>query len=260
MTSARIRSSVSSSVTRRPRASRYSKPRPRRRDARSRRTRSSHAAGDPCRRRSLHGDAQTRLRLALRAGTFRRDASAHARPRRVLGRRPPPARRALREAPRHARDRRAGRVLARRHRRAPRQAHVLRRRRPARARPAEAHRPARLATSPRPARSCRPARATASSSARAFASGSSRRRPRSSTTSTTSRFCTPDPERTAAAFERYGLQRASLGSVEVGGARLVFVHGEPEPTERPLLNHLGLLVESAEAHRRRAESLGLEVE
>ena len=38
------------------------------------------------------------------------------------------------------------------------------------------------------------------------------------------------------------------------------MHGEPEPTERPLLNHLGLLVESADAHRRRAESLGLEIE
>jgi catechol 2,3-dioxygenase-like lactoylglutathione lyase family enzyme len=73
-------------------------------------------------------------------------------------------------------------------------------------------------------------------------------------------FSTADPERSAAAFERYGLQRASLGSVEVGGARLVFVHGEPEPARRPLLNHLGLLVESAEAHRRQAESLGLEVE
>src|SRR5262245_19739796 len=73
-------------------------------------------------------------------------------------------------------------------------------------------------------------------------------------------FTTPDPERTAAGFERYGLQRASLGSVEVGGARLVFVAGETEPTERPLLNHLGLLVESAEAHRRRAESLGIEIE
>jgi catechol 2,3-dioxygenase-like lactoylglutathione lyase family enzyme len=73
-------------------------------------------------------------------------------------------------------------------------------------------------------------------------------------------FYSPDPERTAAAFERYGLQRASLGSVEVGGARLVFVAGDHEATERPVLNHLGLLVESAEAHRKRAESLGLEVE
>ena len=42
-------------------------------------------------------------------------------------------------------------------------------------------------------------------------------------------FSTPDPEQTAASFERYGLQRASLGSVEVGGARLVFVNGEPAP-------------------------------
>ena len=73
-------------------------------------------------------------------------------------------------------------------------------------------------------------------------------------------FSTPDPEQTAASFERYGLQRASLGSVEVGGARLVFVNGEPASAERPLLNHLGLLVESAEDHRRRAEALGIEVE
>jgi catechol 2,3-dioxygenase-like lactoylglutathione lyase family enzyme len=73
-------------------------------------------------------------------------------------------------------------------------------------------------------------------------------------------FLTPDPERTAAAFERYGLQRASLGSVEVGGARLVFVNGEAASAERPLLNHLGLLVESADDHRRWAEALGIEVE
>src|SRR4051794_16861892 len=73
-------------------------------------------------------------------------------------------------------------------------------------------------------------------------------------------FVTPDPERTAAAFERYGLERASLGAVAVGGARLVFVHGEPAPTSAPVLNHLGLLVESAEHHRRQAEALGIEVD
>ena len=73
-------------------------------------------------------------------------------------------------------------------------------------------------------------------------------------------FLTPDPERTAAAFERYGLERTSLGSVEVGGARLDFCAGESAMGERPLLNHLGLLVESADAHRREAEARGLEIE
>ena len=73
-------------------------------------------------------------------------------------------------------------------------------------------------------------------------------------------FLSPDPERTAAAFERYGLQRTSLGAVEVGGAQLVFVNGEPDSGSAPLLNHLGLLVDSAEHHRRLAESLGIEIE
>jgi catechol 2,3-dioxygenase-like lactoylglutathione lyase family enzyme len=75
-------------------------------------------------------------------------------------------------------------------------------------------------------------------------------------------FLTADPEQTATSFERYGLERRSLGAVEVGGAQLVFVNGDVASgeTEKPLLNHLGLLVESAEYHRRQAEALGIEVE
>jgi catechol 2,3-dioxygenase-like lactoylglutathione lyase family enzyme len=72
-------------------------------------------------------------------------------------------------------------------------------------------------------------------------------------------FATPDPARTAAALERYGFRRASHESVEVGGARLVFEAGAPAGGD-PLLNHLGLLVESAEFHRAEAEALGLEIE
>jgi catechol 2,3-dioxygenase-like lactoylglutathione lyase family enzyme len=69
----------------------------------------------------------------------------------------------------------------------------------------------------------------------------------------------PDAERTAAELQRYGFRRASTGSVEVGDARLLLESGEPADGN-PLLNHLGLLVDSAESHRAEAETLGLEVE
>jgi hypothetical protein len=71
---------------------------------------------------------------------------------------------------------------------------------------------------------------------------------------------TPDAERTATALESYGFERAGPNSVEIGDATLVFESGEPDEGAEPLLNHLGLLVESAEAHRTEAEELGLEVE
>jgi catechol 2,3-dioxygenase-like lactoylglutathione lyase family enzyme len=73
-------------------------------------------------------------------------------------------------------------------------------------------------------------------------------------------LASPDPERSASAFERFGFRRESAASVEVGDTRLVFNRGEPETDGEPLLNHLGLLVESAETHRDEAEELGLEIE
>jgi catechol 2,3-dioxygenase-like lactoylglutathione lyase family enzyme len=73
-------------------------------------------------------------------------------------------------------------------------------------------------------------------------------------------FQVPHPEQTAAEFERYGFARAEATAVSVGGARLVFEQGDPDDGGRPLLNHLGLLVESAEQHRIEAEARGLEVE
>jgi len=69
-----------------------------------------------------------------------------------------------------------------------------------------------------------------------------------------------EPERTAAAFEVYGFARVSATSVGVGSARLLFEQGEPDRTGEPLLNHLGLLVESVEEHRAEAEARGLDVE
>jgi catechol 2,3-dioxygenase-like lactoylglutathione lyase family enzyme len=73
-------------------------------------------------------------------------------------------------------------------------------------------------------------------------------------------FASPDPERSASAFERLGFRRESAASVEVGDARLAFHRAEPETDGEPLLNHLGLLVDSAETHRAEAEELGLEIE
>ena len=69
-----------------------------------------------------------------------------------------------------------------------------------------------------------------------------------------------DPEATAAAYERYGFRRAGPTRVEVGGAFVEFHPGDPGTPERPLLNHLAVLVDSAEAHIAEAEELGIDVE
>ena len=73
-----------------------------------------------------------------------------------------------------------------------------------------------------------------------------------------------DPERTAAAYERLGFERAvsrpaGAPRVAVGGAFVEFHEGDPGDPERPLLNHLAVLVDSAEEHRAAAEVLGVEV-
>jgi len=71
---------------------------------------------------------------------------------------------------------------------------------------------------------------------------------------------TPDPKGTAAEYERYGFERVSPTRVEVGGAFVEFHEGDPGETERPLLNHLAVLVDSAEDHLDEAKEAGIEVE
>jgi catechol 2,3-dioxygenase-like lactoylglutathione lyase family enzyme len=75
---------------------------------------------------------------------------------------------------------------------------------------------------------------------------------------------TADPEVTAEAYLDYGFAPAppkgGLRRVEVGGAHVEFHEGDPGETERPLLNHLAVLVDSADDHKRDAEELGIEVE
>ena len=75
---------------------------------------------------------------------------------------------------------------------------------------------------------------------------------------------TADPEVTAEAYLDYGFSPAQpkdgVPRVEVGGAHVEFHQGDPGQTERPLLNHLAVLVDSADDHKRDAEDAGIEVE
>jgi catechol 2,3-dioxygenase-like lactoylglutathione lyase family enzyme len=67
------------------------------------------------------------------------------------------------------------------------------------------------------------------------------------------------PVDTARAYELFGFAAGGDRRVEVGGAHIEFDDGEPGDPERPLLNHLGVLVESAEESLTEAKELGLEV-
>ena len=72
------------------------------------------------------------------------------------------------------------------------------------------------------------------------------------------------PEDTAAAYAGLGFSAAVPGPsgherVEVGGAFVEFHPGDPGDSERPLLNHLAVLVESTDEHIAEAEELGVEI-
>jgi catechol 2,3-dioxygenase-like lactoylglutathione lyase family enzyme len=69
-----------------------------------------------------------------------------------------------------------------------------------------------------------------------------------------------DPEATAAEYQRYGFAAAGPARVEVGGAYVQFLAGDPGEPERPLLNHLAVLVDSADEVIGDAKDLGIEVE
>jgi catechol 2,3-dioxygenase-like lactoylglutathione lyase family enzyme len=69
-----------------------------------------------------------------------------------------------------------------------------------------------------------------------------------------------DPEATAAEYERFGFERVGPTRVEVGGAFIEFHPGEPGAPQNPLLNHLAVLVDSADEHIAEANELGIEVE
>jgi catechol 2,3-dioxygenase-like lactoylglutathione lyase family enzyme len=69
-----------------------------------------------------------------------------------------------------------------------------------------------------------------------------------------------DPEATAEEYLRYGFEPAGRARVEVGGAYVEFLPGAPGQPEHPLLNHLAVLVDSADEVVADAKELGIEVE
>jgi len=73
------------------------------------------------------------------------------------------------------------------------------------------------------------------------------------------------PEETAAEYGSLGFGPtvpgpAGIPRVEVGGAYVDFHPGDPGTPDKPLLNHLAVLVESADDHIAAANELGVEVE
>jgi Glyoxalase/Bleomycin resistance protein/Dioxygenase superfamily len=73
-----------------------------------------------------------------------------------------------------------------------------------------------------------------------------------------------DPEATARAYEQYGFDpaepRDGVPRVEVGGAYVEFHPGEPGDPEKPLLNHLAVLVDSTDEHIEAARDRGIEID
>jgi catechol 2,3-dioxygenase-like lactoylglutathione lyase family enzyme len=74
-----------------------------------------------------------------------------------------------------------------------------------------------------------------------------------------------DPKAAARTYEELGFNPAAAGPhgaprVEVGGAFVEFHAGDPGDPERPLLNHIAVLVDSADEHLAEAEDAGVEVD
>jgi catechol 2,3-dioxygenase-like lactoylglutathione lyase family enzyme len=69
-----------------------------------------------------------------------------------------------------------------------------------------------------------------------------------------------DPVAAAEQWRALGFEPSGDGRLEVGGAYLELLAGDPGDPERPLLNHIGVLVDSVEEHRADAEHLGIEID
>jgi catechol 2,3-dioxygenase-like lactoylglutathione lyase family enzyme len=74
-----------------------------------------------------------------------------------------------------------------------------------------------------------------------------------------------DPQATASEYGSLGFRAAAPGTsrcprVEVGGAWIEFQPGEPGAPKQPLLNHLAVLVDSADEHEAAARDLGVEID
>ena len=69
-----------------------------------------------------------------------------------------------------------------------------------------------------------------------------------------------DPAAAADQWQALGFALVGDGRLEIGGAYLELIAGDPGEAERPLLNHIGVLVDSVEEHRADAEDLGIEID
>ena len=67
------------------------------------------------------------------------------------------------------------------------------------------------------------------------------------------------PEETAKTYEQFGFAAEDDTRVEVGGAFVEFHEGEPGDPEQPLLNHLAVLVDSADETLEEAKQAGMDV-
>ena len=71
-------------------------------------------------------------------------------------------------------------------------------------------------------------------------------------------FRVPDPQATFAQLAKLGFA-VEDGALRAGDSLVLLEVGDPGETDAPLLNHLGLRVESADDHIREAEERGLEI-
>lgn len=75
------------------------------------------------------------------------------------------------------------------------------------------------------------------------------------------RLKVPDPQKAAEEFLQLGFEPADgPEAVTAGDKTIYFVEGDGEPVEKPLLNHLALLVDSYQEHVDNARERGLEYE
>ena len=68
-----------------------------------------------------------------------------------------------------------------------------------------------------------------------------------------------EPEQTAERYRDFGFAPSGERRVEVGGAFVELHEGEPGEPERPLLNHLAVLVDSADETLDEAKNAGMDV-
>ena len=69
-----------------------------------------------------------------------------------------------------------------------------------------------------------------------------------------------DPEAALASFAAMGFERRDDGCVAVGDRHVRVVRGSAADGDRPLLNHLALLVDDAHGVQDEAEGAGLEID